>query len=263
MRIHVDTDLGDNPDDVCALAYLLARPDVEVVGVTTVPDDGHRAGLVHEVLHLAGRPEVPVASGSTPRAGALLGRSVAAGAVVLGIGPATALAAAERLTPGLLGRSHVVLQGGVDEPPGPGLPAWSPADDTNLVADPGAAGEVQVAAGRLTIVPLAAGTRCHLRLADLGALRAIGPLGDLMADQAAAYRVTRGRDDLAARWPALPDDLANFHHDPLAAAVAVGWHGLRWRRVRLQGRDADVVVDVDGPAFAAHWLSTVEGLSRV
>jgi inosine-uridine nucleoside N-ribohydrolase len=187
---------------------------------------------------------------------------VAAGAVVLGIGPATTLAAAERTTPGLLGRSHVVLQGGVGEPPGPGLPVWTSADDTNLVADADAAREVAVAAGRLTIVPLAAGARCHLRLADLPALRAAGPLGALMADQAAAYRASHDRDVLAARWPALPDDLANFHHDPLAAAVAVRWPGVRLRRMRLHGRDADVVADVDGPAFAAHWLTTVESLGR-
>lgn len=258
VRVHVDTDIGDNPDDVCALAYLLRRPDVDVVGVTTVDDPvGRRVGLVHEVTGLAGRPEVLVASGSTAASGDLLARSVGAGAVVLGIGPATTLAAAERATPGLLAGSHVVLMGGAVEPPAPGLPDWTAADDTNVVADVDAAGLVHASAGRLTVVPLAAGARCHLRLADLPALRAAGPLGRLMADQASAYRVDRGRDVLAAHWPGLPDDLANFHHDPLAAAVAVGWTGVRLRVDRSQGRDVDVVVDVDGPAFAAHWLATV------
>jgi inosine-uridine nucleoside N-ribohydrolase len=260
VAVHVDTDLGTNPDDVCALAYLLARTDVDLVGVTTVSDpDGARAGLAREVLRLAGRPDVPVARGSTTEAGELLGRSVQAGAVVVGIGPATTLGAASRAASDLLAGSHVVLMGGVVEPSGPGLPPWSAADDTNLVADEGAARAVHVAAGRLTIVPLAAGAQCHLRMADLPALATSGPLGALMAEQVSAYRVSAGRDVLAARWPGLPEDLANFHHDPLTAAVAVGWPGVTVRRTRMQGRDADVVVDVDGPAFGAHWLATVTG----
>jgi hypothetical protein len=36
LRVHLDTDLGSDTDDLCALAMLLGWPDVEVVGVTTV-----------------------------------------------------------------------------------------------------------------------------------------------------------------------------------------------------------------------------------
>jgi len=38
LKIHLDTDLGGDLDDLCALALLLARPDVDLVGVTTVAD---------------------------------------------------------------------------------------------------------------------------------------------------------------------------------------------------------------------------------
>ena len=38
VRVHLDTDLGGDPDDVCALSMLLGWPDVEVVGITTVLD---------------------------------------------------------------------------------------------------------------------------------------------------------------------------------------------------------------------------------
>jgi hypothetical protein len=50
VRVHVDTDLGDDPDDLSALAYLLARLDVDLVGVTTVDDpDGWRADLARDL----------------------------------------------------------------------------------------------------------------------------------------------------------------------------------------------------------------------
>ena len=56
MRIHLDTDLGGDPDDACALAMLLGWPGVEVVGVTTTMDPGgRRAGYVGRCLDLAGR----------------------------------------------------------------------------------------------------------------------------------------------------------------------------------------------------------------
>ena len=45
-RIHLDTDIGGDTDDLCALAMLLGWADVELVGVTTCSDSGgSRAGL--------------------------------------------------------------------------------------------------------------------------------------------------------------------------------------------------------------------------
>ncbi len=37
-RIHLDTDLGGDTDDLCALALLLAWPGVEITGITTVAE---------------------------------------------------------------------------------------------------------------------------------------------------------------------------------------------------------------------------------
>ena len=34
-KIHIDTDIGADVDDLCAIAYLLKRPDVTVTGITT------------------------------------------------------------------------------------------------------------------------------------------------------------------------------------------------------------------------------------
>jgi inosine-uridine nucleoside N-ribohydrolase len=206
----------------------------------------------------------------------LLAASVAAGAVVVGIGPATTLALLARRSPGALGDTHVVLMGGWVEQPAAGLPAWGPQRDWNVVCDPVAAREVRDAAGRLTVVPLAATAQVHLRDRDLPRLRAAGPVGDLMARQAEAYRDDQGKRALGRAHAGLPDDLANFHHDPLAAAVAAGWGGVTIESVHLRtvdgdpsarlervvagtagARAVDLVVDVDGPAFGEHWLDTV------
>jgi purine nucleosidase len=47
-RFHLDTDIGGDKDDLCALAMLLGWPGVELVGVTTCSDSGGlRAGLAH------------------------------------------------------------------------------------------------------------------------------------------------------------------------------------------------------------------------
>src|ERR1044072_8181842 len=64
VKIHLDTDLGSDTDDACALAMLLGWPGVELVGITTAIDPGGiRAGFVHRVLELAGRTDIPVAAG--------------------------------------------------------------------------------------------------------------------------------------------------------------------------------------------------------
>ena len=211
----------------------------------------------------------------------LLAGSVAAGAVVVGIGPATTLAHLERRSPGALRDAHVVLMGGWVEQPPAGFPPWQAARDWNVTCDPVAATEVRRAAGRLTVVPLAVTAQVHLRDRDLPRLRAAGPVGRLMAAQAEAYRDDRGKTALALAHPGLPDDLANFHHDPLAVAVATGWPGVTVETTTLRpvpgdvvgrmertaasdpaGRLVDLVVGVDGPAFAEHWLRTVEALPR-
>ena len=113
------------------------------------------------------------------------------------------------------------------------------------------AAEIVNGLSQLTIVPLAATVKVHLRAAHLPRLRAAGAVGDLMARQAEAYGVDR-RAGLADAHPKLPDDLLNFHHDPLAAAVAVGWDG-----VTIEGT---VVTDVDGDAFSDRWLAAIEHL---
>src|ERR1035438_583582 len=64
-KLHLDTDLGGDIDDLCALAMVLNWPEVELVAVTTVSDDrGKRAGYARYALALAGRRDIPVCAGA-------------------------------------------------------------------------------------------------------------------------------------------------------------------------------------------------------
>jgi purine nucleosidase len=307
VRVHLDTDLGSDTDDACALAMLLGWPDVEIVGITTTIDPGgRRAGYVAECLRLAGHEGIPVAAGAEvslttlqcpgeipddarfwprpvsprpARAGTaldLLDANIGLGATVVAVGPYTNLALLEVARPGRLDEVPVVLMGGSVHPPPPGFPAWGPEHDWNVQCDNHAA-DIVATTPRLTLVPLEVTVRTHLRAADLPRLRASGPLGELLARQAAAHAEDHRNVDLGRAHAGLPDDLLNFHHDPLACAVAVGWPGVSIEELRIQpvldgrffrfqpdehGRLTRVVTNVDGAAFSETWLTAVEAAQR-
>jgi purine nucleosidase len=65
-RVLVDTDIGGDIDDANALAFLVASPEVELVGVTTVGAGGSarlRAQVAASLLEAAGRPDIEVSAG--------------------------------------------------------------------------------------------------------------------------------------------------------------------------------------------------------
>jgi inosine-uridine nucleoside N-ribohydrolase len=65
QKIHIDTDIGGDIDDLCALAMVLKWEGAELTGLTTVAEHvGKRAGMVQYVLGLAGLTGVPVAAGA-------------------------------------------------------------------------------------------------------------------------------------------------------------------------------------------------------
>lgn len=64
MKIILDTDIGDDIDDVYALALVATRPDVQLLGVTTAwGQTRERAQLAAKFLKVIGRTEVPVFAG--------------------------------------------------------------------------------------------------------------------------------------------------------------------------------------------------------
>ncbi|BAL98367.1 nucleoside hydrolase [Caldilinea aerophila] len=64
MKVLLDTDIGSDIDDAICLAYLLARPDCELLGITTVTGEPEqRAMLASAICKAAGR-ELPIFPGA-------------------------------------------------------------------------------------------------------------------------------------------------------------------------------------------------------
>jgi inosine-uridine nucleoside N-ribohydrolase len=305
MLIHLDSDFGGDPDDACALAFLLASPMAEILAITTSLDHkGERAGCVSHYLKLAGRSGIPVAAGAdrslskpdfylstandprywpespTPRPSPigtaldLLSQSIQRGATIVVIGPPTNLALLEAAKPHSLDHTQVVFMGGWVNEPLPGLPPWGPSMDFNVQCDTEAALALAIASN-LTLVTLPATLKAHLRASHLPRLRNSGPVGKLLALQSQLHSSDNHMSELARSHTALPDDLVNFHYDPVACAVALAWPGatveemhlipifengvLRFQR-SAGGRPARVVTDINGNEFAEYWLGNIEAL---
>ncbi len=303
VKVHVDTDLGGDIDDLCALALLLNWPGVEIAGITTVAEhDGKRAGYVRHAVALAGRPGIPVAAGADARLGRfdldvdlppeerywpepvapcpgpldaaldLLERSIDQGATIIGIGPFTNLALLEQRQPGILAGAKVCLMGGCLRPAPPGFSAWDYRRDYNVQADRAAARHV-LERCTPTLVPIEVTIQTALRRTALPAVQRSGPLGRLLAHQAAVFaEYSRREERYAATRARLPPEVINFQHDPLTCAVALGWDGVTietlpltfetpdgWLRLRgdPHGRPLRVVTGVDADAFDALWVHVV------
>jgi len=272
MKIHLDTDLAGDPDDVCALAMLLKWPGVEITGITTVGDiDGRRAGYVEYVLALAGRSEIPVAAGAEQsggyyanvmefpehsdywpepveaspgpieRAFELIEQSIRSDATIVGIGPLTNLALFDTVHPGLLAEAPVYLMGGYVNPVPIGYPQWGRENDFNVQVDVASAYHV-LQHCTPTLVLLEVTVQTALRRAYLDDLRRSGPLGALIAMQGEARERDYRNEEVHGRvFERVPDDILNFQHDPLACAVALGWDGVTIEATSLR---FDVVSDL-------------------
>ncbi|MDQ1110974.1 purine nucleosidase [Microbacterium testaceum] len=244
--ILVDCDTGI--DDALALAYLLAEPSVEVVGVTTVSgntDAVRAAANTLSLFELAGEDDIPVAIGAhdfRARAYAggaphvhgddgLGGIALAAAArahdaraavelidhvasrhpdlTVLALGPLTNLAAYAE-APGVARFDHLVVMGGAFAHSG-NVTAWAEA---NIHNDPEAAAVVFAQDWDTTLVPLDVTMTQTLDATDLVRLEAIPGA----VPQALARMLPHYLDFYAGVFP----DRRCALHDPLAAMVAAG-----------------------------------------
>ena len=266
VKVHLDTDLGGDIDDLCALALLLRWPEgVQLTGVTTVGDTGgRRAGYVRYVLALEGRGEVPVAAGADTAQGyypyelglppeerywpeavrpyptppeeavRLLKASIEQEAVIIGIGPYTNLYLLDQQYPGILRDARLFLMGGCVFPTREGFPAWGNDMDFNIQVDVRSAGHVLRNSNPI-MIPLSVTVETALRRAHLASLRGAGPLGRLIARQAEEFALEyQNETQFGKTCPGLPEDIINFQHDPLACAVALGWReGIEILRITL------------------------------
>lgn len=309
VKLHLDTDIGGDMDDLCALAMLLSWPEVTLTGVTTSAEaEGRRAGYVRYILSIAGRTDIPFAAGAdataeigyrliptyqpdellwpepvTPQpalvedALELMKASVDGGATLVGTGPFTNFRMLEERYPGILARARIVLMGGCPFPPRAGLPPWSQDEDYNFQADP-ASGLFVLEHAQPLLTPLSLSLETALRASDIPALRQAGLLGALLAYQAERWvDMEPMYADLAREYDGLPDDFINFHHDPLACAVAAGWDGatiaslpfdMKMRDgVLIETTDADAtprqfVTSIDALQFNAFWIERITSLAR-
>ena len=206
-RILLDTDIGGDIDDLCALALLLRAPGVEIAGITTVAvRTGRRAGYVRCVLELERRESISLAAGVDVSSGQLryrsgyppesddwpepvqpvagppedaaepIGASIAKGAVIAGTGPYSNLALVEHAHPGSLADANLILTGGCIRGPYPGFPRWSNAEDYNVQLDVDSARFVLTRSDPL-LAPLEMTTQTALRRAFLPGLANAGASG--------------------------------------------------------------------------------------
>lgn len=241
-RIILDTDIGTDVDDACALALALRSPEIQLAAVTTVHADVTlRSRMVAKLLRLGGRTDVPIGSGislsllrnrptywaghegvgllgpedegTTPWTGhgvdliVDLVRANPGEITLVPVGPLTNVAAAiirEPELPRLL-RGIVLMGGVVRASDGLHLP-WV---EHNIRLDPEAAAVVFAAGAPLTMVGLDVTTQVSVRRSDLARLRDAGtPLSLAVADQLARYMDYRQRD-------------FTYMHDPLAIAMTI------------------------------------------
>ena len=254
-KIHLDTDLGGDIDDLCALAMLLRWEDIEWTGITTVAEaNGRRAGYVRHILGLEGRSDIPVAAGADVSGGfyrypefgypdevrywhkpipsspnaldealELLKQSIEQNATIIAIGPFTNLYLLDLRYPGLLKQAKLFLMGGYVFPIRPGFPQWGNEMDWNIQVDVRSAKYV-IEQSNPTLIPLSVTVETALRRIHLEELRKAGALGQLIARQAEAFAVDEQNETkYGETCDRLPRDIINFQHDPLACTIALGW----------------------------------------
>jgi purine nucleosidase len=301
-KIHLDTDIGGDMDDLCALAMLLKWPDLEITGITTVAEEnGRRAGYAHYVLQLMGRSGIPLATGadvsggyyrheldyppeeenwpepitslpgSSDEALSLLKHSIEQGAIIVGTGPLTNFALLDQKYPGILKQANLFLMGGYIYDIPDGYPQWDKNMDYNIEVDIHSARHVFEHASP-TLVPLTVSCQTALRRAYLPRLAQSGPLGQLIVRQANLFARSEQMERIYGETcPALPKDIINFQHDPLACAIALGWHeGVEIETVLLKlevkdswlyevpgihGTPTRLVTKINGNAFNEYWCN--------
>jgi purine nucleosidase len=293
-KIHLDTDLGGDIDDLCALAMLLRWEGVELTGITTVAEaNGRRAGYARYVLALEGKKDLPVAAGADVSGGfyrypelgypdelrywpelivpspnnldealALLKHSIEQNATIIAIGPFTNLYLLDRTYPGILMHANLFLMGGYVFPIRAGFPQWGNDMDWNIQVDVRSANYV-IDHSSPTLIPLSVTVETALRRAYLDDLKEAGKLGQLLARQAEAFALDEQNEaKYGENCEGLPDDIINFQHDSLACAIALGWEdGVEMEKLPLltEEREGKLVEHIDPAGKPIRVVTRING----
>jgi len=262
----LDTDIGTDVDDAIALALLLASPEIDLCGVTTVSGDTElRARIARKLLALGGRPDVPITAGvrepvlrqrsflwlghegqgivdpsDHPQASPVHGVDLLIETVlrehphVVAIGPLSNLAVAIMKEPRIIEAiPELTIMGGSI-----GGAAEVPAVEYNLCSDAEAALVVFNAGLHLTVVPLDVTWRVFFTSAELLRLRASrSRLVQTLCDAIDIWApIQRGFLDMMPRFDR---DIVAFLHDPLTVALHIDRSLVTTRRMSMRA----VIVD--------------------
>jgi inosine-uridine nucleoside N-ribohydrolase len=217
MRLWIDTDIGDDPDDTVALWCAHKSDDAELVGVSTVDGDvAARAEIVRSLL-----PGIDVVAGAPPP------EKLATVDVLVGIGPWTNVATLADA--GMLPR-RVVLMGGVlgrvqhrEQ--------WHQIEH-NIGRDPASAARLLATVGEMIVLPLNATARLHVRERDEELL--VGTIPFLGAQ--------------LRSWRELHGSVPFVLHDPAAVLIGIGENVERTESKRLQVEpDGTLRASITGP----------------
>ncbi|HYL51566.1 MAG TPA: nucleoside hydrolase [Acidimicrobiia bacterium] len=217
MRLWIDTDIGDDPDDTVALWCAARSPDARLVGVSTVDGDvDARAALAAGML-----PGVEVNAGPPSAA------QLAIVDVLVGIGPWTHVAALGDA--GALPRRVVLMGGALGPVQHHG--EWHEVEH-NVGRDPASAARLLATVGNLIVVPL----------------DATAPLQVSPADEALLVDAIPHLGGQLEAWRLLHGDRTLVLHDPAAVLIALGERISRMesRRLRVE-RDGTMRASIDGP----------------
>jgi hypothetical protein len=108
-------------------------------------------------------------------------------------------------------------------------------------------------------------------------LRRSGGLGQLIARQAEAFAIDEENErKFGETCDALPKDIINFLHDPLACAIALGWNedveisdiplklelrdGWLYEKVDATEKPTKVVTKINGDKFNELWIKTISNV---
>ena len=283
ISLILDTDLGDDVDDVFALAYAARHPRINLCAVTTVLGDTRwRAALALRLLDDLGVDDVPVAAGAPggevntvtlsgdvmvpqgiddPRCDGRPATELMADVIAAApqpvwlatIGPATnaaeLLAERPEVVEGLAG---IVMMGGRHEAAFP--------REHNFGTNPAAAVVVCNHGGNVLVGDYVVTCQAQLRREDLPRVRQAPGVGASLATMLATYFDRRQRDwtsmyDPAALTLALDETFLNLDPTPMRADVVDG-------QVRFASADESsnlrLAHSIDTDAFHEELLSVIE-----